>query len=404
MINFSQAEWWERSDAAADLYIRGFTRFEDFHAAASQKGVVLRENTNLDSSIPNEIILRLIDKAVYTVPVNDEDGNPRRNEQGLEIQQCVLLCKPCGVYHTDDEEFALPINIFDKQVFEYKEDHMTLVKRWPATIPAIREVKTISNNEFIADMVAQCNKYDELSDSEKATYPKYAIKITVLPMVHSQNFDCTAFRENFPVLIDWVNKKEADASLVLTKELDLVDKTKTYEIPFGVKSIRKYAFRRFGHVFIKIPNSVTNIEESAFFQCWSLTSIIIPNSVTGIGESAFQHCTSLTSIEIPNSVTSIEGGAFYECSSLTTIKIPNGISIISNWLLFDCTSLTSIEIPEGVTSIEEEAFAGCTSLSSIDLPNNLVCIGAGAFAGCSSLTNIVIPNGVTSIGSSAFQN
>ena len=66
-----------------------------------------------------------------------------------------------------------------------------------------------------------------------------------------------------------------------------------------------------------IPNSVTSIGESAFFDCDSLTSVIIPNSVTSIGEGAFECCSSLTSITLPNSVTSIGWGAFFDCDSLT---------------------------------------------------------------------------------------
>ncbi len=39
-----------------------------------------------------------------------------------------------------------------------------------------------------------------------------------------------------------------------------------------------------------IPNSVTNIGDSAFYDCKSLTSINIPNSVTNIGDEAFWGC------------------------------------------------------------------------------------------------------------------
>ena len=47
-----------------------------------------------------------------------------------------------------------------------------------------------------------------------------------------------------------------------------------------------------------------------------ITNLVIPNSVTSIGGSAFYECSGLTSVTIPNSVTSIGNRAFYGCISL----------------------------------------------------------------------------------------
>lgn len=72
---------------------------------------------------------------------------------------------------------------------------------------------------------------------------------------------------------------------------------------------------------------VTQISDSAFENCTSLTNINLPNSLTSIGNSAFKGCISLSSIAIPNSVTSIGQNAFSGCDSLiinwnnTTINI-----------------------------------------------------------------------------------
>lgn len=41
---------------------------------------------------------------------------------------------------------------------------------------------------------------------------------------------------------------------------------------------------------VTIPNSVTSIDNSSFYNCSSLTSVTIPNSVTSIGDDAFRGC------------------------------------------------------------------------------------------------------------------
>ena len=156
-----------------------------------------------------------------------------------------------------------------------------------------------------------------------------------------------------------------------------------------------------GLTSITLPNSVTNIEGSAFIFS-GLTSITIPGKVTTIKKDAFRWCNSLASITIPNSVTSIEQGALYGCRSLTSITIPSGVTEIADWAFAYCIGVTSITIPNGVTSIGNGAFGGCNGLTSIAIPNGVTSIGDFAFGECVDLTSVTIPNSVVSIGDQAF--
>jgi uncharacterized repeat protein (TIGR02543 family) len=91
-----------------------------------------------------------------------------------------------------------------------------------------------------------------------------------------------------------------------------------------------------------IPTSVTSIGDSAFYDCYSLTSVMIPASVTRIGDRAFYWCSGLTSVTIPASVTSIGGSAFYGCYGLTSVTIPASVTSIGNWAFNSCSSLASL--------------------------------------------------------------
>lgn len=93
--------------------------------------------------------------------------------------------------------------------------------------------------------------------------------------------------------------------------------------------------------------------------------ITFNSDVTIIGNSAFSNCYNLTSIEIPNSVTSIGYDAFNNCESLTSVVIGNSVTSIGNYAFAWCSSLTNIEIPDSVTSIVNEAFYECSRLSSV---------------------------------------
>lgn len=153
-----------------------------------------------------------------------------------------------------------------------------------------------------------------------------------------------------------------------------------------------------------IPDSVTSIADSAFYDCSSLKSIAVPSCVNSIGEYAFSGCSNLESLTIPSGITSIGRFTFSSCLKLTSMIIPSGVESIGQHAFYGCSALTSITIPSSVTSIENSLFQACSALTSVTIPGSVASIGYNAFQSCSNLTDITIPSSVTSIGQYAFQN
>lgn len=97
---------------------------------------------------------------------------------------------------------------------------------------------------------------------------------------------------------------------------------------------------------------LTEIPYSAFHSCSQLTSIKLPRTITAINNWAFYECTSLTSIDIPEAVTSIGQDAFYGCTALATVNWAEyGIETIGEDAFLN-TALTKIDIPASVTSMD----------------------------------------------------
>ena len=155
---------------------------------------------------------------------------------------------------------------------------------------------------------------------------------------------------------------------------------------------------------IDIPETVTTIGNSAFFNCRNLTTVTGMKNVTKIGDDAFYNCSNLKEITIPDTVESMGTSIFYGCTSLKSVVLPNKRVNITDSTFYNCSSLESITLPDTVEYIRNNAFYGCSSLKKIVWSKSIKEIENNAFKGCSSLTEIIIPDGATSIGSNAFQN
>ena len=270
--------------------------------------------------------------------------------------------------------------------------------------------------------------------------PDSVEKISVNPFAYCRTLKSIFVSSEHPYFfaIDGVLFRKADSCLIsYPKGREYT----TYNIPQGITAIESSAFYDCKFLTrVTIPDSVTSIGDCAFSLCDSLTSITIPDSVEQIGTNPFTVCSALKSISvspehpyfatidgvlfrkadkalisypagissstytIPQGITAIGDSAFYYCDSLTSVSIPDSVTSIGDSAFSSCVSLTSVTIPDSVTSIGNIAFSFCTSLTSITIPDSVTSIGDGAFYACYSLTSITIPDSVTSIGDGAFSS
>ena len=155
-----------------------------------------------------------------------------------------------------------------------------------------------------------------------------------------------------------------------------------------------------------ITYSVTDVSDSAFYNCTGLTSVIFPSSLVSMQDNAFDSCTGLTgTLTLPDSLTTLFDRVFQNCTGLTSIDFPaSPMTLISNFAFFGCTGLTSIDFPVS-TTIGQAIFQSCTGLTSINFPASTTSINYVTFSGCTGLTGtLTFPSSLTTIRNGAFSN
>ncbi|MEI6167195.1 MAG: leucine-rich repeat domain-containing protein [bacterium] len=140
-----------------------------------------------------------------------------------------------------------------------------------------------------------------------------------------------------------------------------------------------------------VPNSVTRIEDGAFYSCQNLSNVIIGTNATTIGANAFYYC-GLTNISIGTNVYSIGDTAFYQCSSLIFITIPSGVTNIGYCAFKRCDSLAVISVDP------QNHYYSSTNGILFDKGMTLLiqCPAKG------NVSDYAIPDGVTNIANYAF--
>ena len=152
------------------------------------------------------------------------------------------------------------------------------------------------------------------------------------------------------------------------------------ELPDGLQYIRKYAFKGSGLTEITIPDSVIEIEDSAFRECANLSKVTLGERVKTLGQYTFYKCPVLSGMALPDSLTTMGIYCFAECDKLVAVTFGTGLTKIPSYAFNLCQSLTKIELPYRLQTVDANAFTNCTSLTEVTIPRNTGSIASNAFS------------------------
>jgi hypothetical protein len=146
---------------------------------------------------------------------------------------------------------------------------------------------------------------------------------------------------------------------------------------------------------VKVPNGITTIGASAFWDCNIIEELILPDSLLRIGGDAFYYCKNLNTLTIPRNVWIMGNNPFAGCPNLElkntsehfflengilynedktnlihytiskkdkTFIIPDSVHCLGKHCFYDCNNLELIVIPETVVKFENNPFSGCENL------------------------------------------
>ena len=148
-------------------------------------------------------------------------------------------------------------------------------------------------------------------------------------------------------------------------------------------TIKDYGFGRTSIVDLVIPDSVTSIEEHAFWSNDKLKKVHIGAKLTSLGQNAFYHTRNLKNLTVSavNSVFFVYGNVLYtkRADGLHLTLSPSGNSSIE------------YAVRRGTVQIDRGAFSENAKLAKVVLPEGLKRIEGDAFYGASALTEVKFP-------------
>ena len=198
---------------------------------------------------------------------------------------------------------------------------------------------------------------------------------------------------------------------------------------------------------VKVPEGITTIGASAFWNNTFVEEVVLPKSLKRIGGDCFYYCTNLKKVNIPSEVWIMGNNPFAGCPKLELTNespyfvvedgilygrdkkdiiyypinkkikeyiVPNTVTCIGKHCFFNCDNLERIVIHKNVVRFENNPFSGCTKLEVENhspyyhfengvIYNKFKTTIIGCLNG-SQIDELRIPETVTSINRNAFWN
>lgn len=198
---------------------------------------------------------------------------------------------------------------------------------------------------------------------------------------------------------------------------------------------------------VKVPEGITTIGASAFWNNTFVEEIMLPKSLKRLGGDCFYYCTNLKKVNIPSEVWImgnnpfagspkleivnkspyfvLENGVLYNQDKTNLIHytisktdkefiVPSTVTCLGKHCFFACDNLEKIVIPKSVIRFENNPFSGCTKLEVENhspyyhfengvIYNKFKTTIIGCLNG-SQIERIVIPETVTLISRNSFWN
>lgn len=127
----------------------------------------------------------------------------------------------------------------------------------------------------------------------------------------------------------------------------------------------------------------------------AITEIKLPDTITEIGDFAFYKCRSLTKFDIPPKLAEIPKGML-DIAGITEITVGGNVKKIGAGAFYWCSGLKKVTICEGVEEIDTAVFYNCGNLEELELPGSVKRIAGGkfdsAFFNCFNMT-VILPKG-----------